>query len=259
MSTNSIINEQGGTGILAKKDIWDELWGSYIGDYIFSDPKHGIIVEKLAKKYGISLSTTLETGCGSARDSRYLANTCDALALDLSLEPLEVANSVGRKIPLKGTYTLIQGDIFHLPLCDKKIDASFNSGLLVYFADDEDIFKILDEQRRVTKGMMVIFVHNKFDIIMSPLFQYLYRIKGEKLYDIRRFSPKEIKKICEKFGVVLEVGACEYSIPIALNKLRKIILKSEFDLGKFYAFINRLGCLRMLFLPTELYVAVDVR
>jgi hypothetical protein len=94
---------------------------------------------------------------------------------------------------------------------------------------------------------------------MSPLFQYLYRIKGEKLYDVRRFSPKEIKKICEKFGVVLEIGACEYSIPIALNKLRKIILKSEFDLGKFYAFINRLGFLRMLFLPTEIYVAVDVR
>ncbi len=253
------INKQRGAEVLTRKDTWDNLWGSYIEDYIFSDPKHGVIVETLAKKHGISLSSTLETGCGSARDSRYLANTCNALALDLSLEPLDVANSVGQKIPLKGTYTLIQGDIFHLPFRDKKIDISFNSDLLIYFADNKDISKILDEQRRVTKGLMVIFVHNKFDIIMSPLFQYLYRIKGEKLYDIRRFSPKEIKKICERSGVVLEIGACEYSVPIALNKLRKIILKNEFDLGKLYIFIDKLGCLRMLFLPTELYVVVDVR
>lgn len=252
-------NKQMDSENLTKKDTWDNLWDSYIEDYIFSTPKHGIIVENLAKKYEIPLSSTLETGCGSARDSRYLANMCNALAMDLSLEPLEIANKISREIPLKGTYTLLQGDVFHLPFSDKRFDVSFNSGLLVCFINDEDIFKILDEQHRVTKGVMVIFVHNKYDIIMSLLFQYLYRIKGEMLYNIRRFSQKEIKEICKKYGNVLEVGACEYSIPIVLNKLRKIIFKSEFDLGKIYTFIDKLGCLRVLFLPAELYVAVDVR
>ena len=243
---------------LIKKDTWDNLWGSYIDDYVFSDPKHGIIIEEVTKKYGISLSSTLETGCGSARDSRHLANRCNAIAMDLSSEPLNVASNIGRKFPLKGTYTLIQGDVFHLPFCDKEFDASFNSGLLGYFTDG-NIHKILNEQRRVTRGIMVIFVHNKYDIIMFLLFQYLYRIKGETLYDIRRFSKNEIKRIGKRYGTVLETGACEYSIPIALNKLRKIFFKSEFDLRKIYASINKLGYLRMLFLPTEHYIVVDVR
>lgn len=190
---------------------------------------------------------------------RYLANICNAVGLDLSTEPLIIANKIGTKIALKGTYNLIQGNIFQLPFGNNCFDISFNSGLLICFENNNDIDMILDEQRRVTKGLMVIFVHNKFDIIMSPLFRYLYRIKGEKLYDIRRYSQKEIKGICKKFGTVLEISACEYSTLIALNKLRKIILKNEFDLDKYYAKIDKLGIFRILFLPTEHYVVVDLR
>jgi len=243
---------------LTKKDTWNGIWNEYIGKYVHSDPKHGKIVERIAKKYNISFNSCLETGCGSARDSRYLSEKRKTYCLDLSSEPLKIAYKISKELNGEN-YFLMQSDVFNLPFKDKSIDVSFNSGLLIYFSTNEDIYRILKEQSRVTKELMVIFVHNKFDFIMNILFKYLYHIKGEDLYNIRRFSFKEIKSICERFGNILEVGACEYTVPIVINKFKKKLFGSELNLEDFRSEIDKRIFLKKLFLPTEIYVAVDLR
>ena len=265
---------------LTKKDTWNRIWNKYIEKYVHSNPKHGKIVEKIAKKYNINFSSCLETGCGSARDSRYLSEKCKAYCLDLSSEPLKVAYKISKELNTDENYFLMQGDVFNLPFKDKSIDVSFNSGLLVYFSANEDIYRILAEQSRVTKRLMIIFVHNKFDLIMSILFKYLYHIKGEDLYNIRRFwyentflfscswvfplgvmevSFKEIEDICERFGKVLEVGACEYTVPIVINKFKKVFFTGELNLEGIHSKIDKRKFLKNLFFPTEIYAAVDLR
>ena len=244
---------------LTKKGAWNRIWNKYIEKYVHSNPKHGKIVERIAKKHNINFNSCLETGCGSARDSRYLSEKHKAYCLDMSSEPLKMAYKTSREFNTDENYFLIQGDVFNLPFKDRNIDISFNSGLLIYFSANEDIYKILAEQRRVTKGLIVIFVHNKFDLIMSILFKYLYHIKGEDLYNIRRFSSREIEDICERFGNVLEVGACEYTVPIVINKFKKMLFRSQMDLEDIYSKIDKGGFLKKLFLPTEIYVAVDLR
>lgn len=244
---------------LTKKDTWNGIWNKYIEKYVHSNPKHGKIIEKIAKKYNINFNSCLETGCGSARDSRYLSEKCKAYCLDLSSEPLKMAYKISKELNTDENYFLMQGDVFNLPFKDKSIDVSFNSGLLIYFSANEDIYRILAEQGRVTKGLMIIFVHNKFDLIMNPLFKYLYHIKGEDLYNIRRFSFKEIKDICERFGKVLEVGACEYTVPIVINKFKRIFFTGELNLEGIYSKIDKRIFLKKLSLPTEIYAAVDLR
>jgi len=244
---------------LTKKDTWNRIWNKYTEKYVHSNPKHGKIVEKIAKKYNINFSSCLETGCGSARDSRYLSEKCKAYCLDLSSEPLKVAYKISKELNTDENYFLMQGDVFNLPFKDKSIDVSFNSGLLIYFSANEDIYRILAEQSRVTKRLMIIFVHNKFDLIMSILFKYLYHIKGEDLYNVRRFSFKEIKDICERFGKVLEVGACEYTVPIVINKFKKVFFTGELNLEGIHSKIDKRKFLKNLFFPTEIYAAVDLR
>jgi len=244
---------------LTKKDTWNRIWNKYIEKYVHSNPKHGKIVEKIAKKYNINFNSCLETGCGSARDSRYISEKCKAYCLDLCSEPLKVAYKISKELNTDENYFLMQGDVFNLPFKDKSIDVSFNSGLLIYFSANEDIYRILAEQSRVTKRLMIIFVHNKFDLIMSILFKYLYYIKGEDLYNVRRFSFKEIKDICERFGKVLEVGACEYTVPIVINKFKKVFFTGELNLEGIHSKIDKRKFLKNLFFPTEIYAAVDLR
>ena len=244
---------------LTKKDTWNRIWNKYIEKYVHSNPKHGKIVEKIAKKYNINFNSCLETGCGSARDSRYISEKCKAYCLDLRSEPLKVAYKISKELNTDENYFLMQSDVFNLPFKDKSIDVSFNSGLLIYFSANEDIYRILAEQSRVTKRLMIIFVHNKFDLIMSILFKYLYHMKGEDLYNIRRFSFKEIKDICERFGKVLEVGACEYTVPIVINKFKKVFFTGELNLEGIHSKIDKRKFLKNLFFPTEIYAAVDLR
>lgn len=244
---------------LTKKDTWNGIWSEYIEKYVHSNPKHGKIIERIAKKYDINFNSCLETGCGSARDSRYLSEKYKAYCLDLSSEPLRMAYKISKELDTDENYFLMQGDVFNLPFKDKSIDISFNSGLLVYFSANEDIYRILAEQRRVTKGLMIIFAHNKFDLIMNVLFKYLYHIRGEDLYNIRRFSFKEIKGICERFGKVLEVDACEYTVPIVINKFKKMLFGSELNLEDIHSKIDKKRFLKKLLLPTEIYALVDLK
>lgn len=239
---------------LTKESTWDSLWDKYINHYIHSKPKHGKIVERVAKTYAPTLTSCLEMACGSARDSRYLCEKYETYCLDLSFEPLKTA-----RVASESKCNIIQGNVFSLPFDSNSISASFHSGLLIYFSDNEDVRKILSEQKRVTQRLMIIFVHNKHDIIMNLLFKYLYQIRGDLLYNVRRYSRSEIEDICSDFGPVIEVGACDYSVPIVINKIFKVFLRREINLDYWYSVLDRFDHLKWLFMPTEIYAVVDVQ
>lgn len=239
---------------LTKESTWNSLWDKYINHYIHSKPKHGRIVEQVIKTYAYSVTSCLEMACGSARDSRYLCGKYKTYCLDLSSEPLRMIYKNS-----KDKCHMIQGNVFSLPFTTKSIGVSFHSGLLIYFSNNDEVRKILSEQKRVTQKMMVIFVHNKHDIIMNVLFKYLYLIRGDLLYNVRRYSYPEILGICSDFGQVVEVGACDYSIPIVVNKIFKVFLRREINLDYWYSRLDRFDHLKWLFMPTEIYVVVDVQ
>jgi len=242
---------------LQKKETWKVIWSKHMSNYIHSKPRHGFVIEHIANKYDIKFKSCLETGCGSARDSRYLSvKGYTTYCIDFSLNSFKIVRDIAKKYNLVNSY-YIQGNVFNLPLKDKSIDISFHSGLLIYFQNNKQIYRILEEQRRVTKKLMIIFVHNKFDLYNRLACTWLFHIKGDKLYNFRWYSRKEIEEICKNYGRILDSRAYHYSSPLSWKRLSRILginaPKVIKDMKKQNVIVKAFG------VPMEWAITLDVR
>lgn len=171
---------------------WKESWKEHLNNYLNGVPRTGIFIKSLFR----SVKKTLELGCGSSRDSIFLAkNKINATATDYEEETISFLNN-----QFKSDYLNYEvADAFNLPKADKSFELVFHNGLFVLFNDDDQIIKMLKEQCRVSKKYILIFVHN----VKNKRLQELFKQKkiNDKIYDIRFFGKDEFLKIIKNSDI----------------------------------------------------------
>lgn len=175
---------------------WDREWyGSF--DHYQLDTRHAYYVNAVI---GDSCNKVLEIAAGSFRDMNKLNELgIDCYGVDYSDVSVAKAKLQFSRLEHK----IIKGDAFTLPFKDMEFDASYHNGFWGYF-DNEDIERLLQEQIRVTKRMVIATVHNRH---CQQFFDYFERKKLESpLFNIRFFTNEEIRSFfmpyCSEIRVI---------------------------------------------------------
>lgn len=216
-------------------DEWTKIWRIDFENYLKRPPRLGIF---LWNYFGNEIKNALEVGCGSARDSLYLAKKdVDVVAVDYNefvIKLLEKRFSDVKNLSFRvGNALNISKNI------DGKFDLTFHNGLIIYL-DPNEITTILKEQYMITRKYMVIVAHNKQNKHLIDRFDR--KSGSSKLYDIHFFTPDEIIHLAEgalgdkiksikilKFGHrFLDVLYYFYKINDRINWIGKLISKLYF-------------------------------
>ena len=116
---------------------------------------------------------------------------------------------------------------------DKEYDVTFHNGLWVLFNDDNDILKLVKEQARISKRIIITTVHNAHNQEFIDYFKKLS--KTDELYKIRFFSKEEMTNIlltvCDKVEIIPVGKGKKHFEDNMINegKFSRIELKSFFD------------------------------
>lgn len=202
-------------GSPASIDSWDKYWeqkktktsalydkvASFYRDYIIKRTLNHYI-----RRHFPPEAVLLHAGCGGGQVDRDIAVEVKVIPLDLSVSALKLyrANVDSRRM------SLIQGDIFRLPIADSSLDGVYNLGVMEHFKEEE-IRAILGEFRRVVRegGRIVLFWPPEFGlsvIFLKGVHFFLNRVMGLgiKLHpdEITRLkSKRHIKDIIEGSGL----------------------------------------------------------
>ncbi len=174
----------------ANTETWDHYWKR--------TPIYDDIMDVLRKLMNIQLRSylqkklpaaalTLEPGGGSAYVSAMLAEKgFQAHALDYASAPLILAQK-----QLQSKATLIQGDLFNMPLKDESFDLTFNNSTLEHFKNPLDALK---EMVRVTKKGGLVFVGVPFTY--GPLAVYKLKKSSFKgAWDGTTYDRRQMKQM----------------------------------------------------------------
>lgn len=171
---------------------WREKWQDLLHRYLGGKPNLGIFIDNYIK----NIDKCLEVACGSSIDSIYLASK--GLAATASDFEDNLIKTLQQKIKIDNLVYII-ADAFNLPFCKNSYDLVFHNGFFVLFQDDLDICKLLLEQERISRKYIIVVAHNKENTNYFNRFRQL--AKSESLYDIRFFTPAELKNIVKKSGI----------------------------------------------------------
>lgn len=205
---------------------WANSWKKHIEDYIVAPPRTGIFIHTFL---GAKFNSVLEIASGSGRDSRYLSHCgFDATASDYCDEIVNYINDM--RFPNETLKYFVE-DARKLSFDNNSFDLIFHNGLFIYFNENEKIFEILKEQERVSKKYIVFFVHNSLNKKLVKNFATLS--KKDKLYDIRFFSPREVKSIILESGICIKSlslkkfgGICDILYSNKINKYNNTVKKT---------------------------------
>ncbi|MCL2073549.1 MAG: class I SAM-dependent methyltransferase [Marinilabiliaceae bacterium] len=174
-----------------EKQEWAEIWTNHLPCYSGGVPRAGIYIKTFLK----GLKSSLEVGCGSARDSIYLSTKkIKAIASDYEPKLISILQE-NHKNELVDFQVV---DAFMMPFDDKSFDLVFHNGLFVYF-DDNDIVKLIHEQVRIASKYILIMVHNKHNIKQQNTFAK--NAKTDSLYNIRFFDIESLEKVINLSGI----------------------------------------------------------
>ena len=175
-----------------KKVDWEKIWEKHLEKYRASEPHVGRFVYVNLK----GIQSSLELGCGSARDSYFLATKgIRATASDYAEENIRRLSETLRHDNL----VLRTEDAFSLQAADDSFDLVFHDGLFIYFHDDGEIRKLVHEQVRVSRKYVLIVVHNALNHRLME--EYAEKSKSDPLFDIRFFTPQEIMQLVESCDI----------------------------------------------------------
>jgi ubiquinone/menaquinone biosynthesis C-methylase UbiE len=170
------------------KEDWSNSWKKHLETYLKGRPRTGIFVRAHVK----GIASTLELGCGSGRDSIYLAqNGFDAVATDYEPSVISKLQEQLKDYPVR----FCVADAFDLPFQDNSFDLVFHNGLFVLFDRNQDIVNMLCEQQRVSKRYVLILVHNKDNRQLVDRFKAV--APSDPVYDIRFFTKDDLKQIVQ--------------------------------------------------------------
>ncbi len=181
--------------MMNQKD-WQKSWEKHLEQYLQGPARNAFFILKLVPE----ISSSLEIGCGSSRDSIFLSRKgINATATDF--EPNLIENLKARfKLP---NLNYQQADAFRLPFAAKSFDLVFHNGLFVLFNNNADIIVMLKEQERVAKHYILFFVHNRLNFPLLEKFKKL--AADDPIYNIRFFSPEEVRQIVRSAGLDSDV------------------------------------------------------
>ena len=181
---------------------WDEYWekqqsvNNWFYDRIAEFFRQYIIrpyLNKYIHKYFPRGSRLLHAGCGSGAVDRDIANEYDVIAMDISLNALNIYRKSHPRIA-----ELIQSDIRKMDLESESVDGIFSLGVMEHFYE-ADILLILNEFRRVLKNdeKLVLFWPPKFGL--SVLFLNTWHILLNKVFKKNiRLHPYEVSLLESK-------------------------------------------------------------
>lgn len=230
---------------------WDKEVLNYLDEYHKSIPKHGIVIQNFINKSKNYPKKILEIGAFSCKDSRYLAiqnKSCKVYSVDISSEAVKSAKLISKKLNIKNHF-VTRMDAFNLKFKDKEFDITFHSGFFIYFNNNSDINKLLAEQKRITRGHIIIFVHNKYSLLDRIKFFINWFILNKSLYKIRWWSIKEIEKTCSSYGKIVEEG----SIKNWLISVLKYFVKKDLSIIE-----NKLKFMNSFVFKRVIYVILKV-
>lgn len=176
------------------EEVWERIWKEslVVSDYSLKYLEFMEAVEKTLPDD----ATVLEAGCGTGQTLSLFCPRHTAIGLDISEHALPIAK--------KNCSSVIQGDIFCIPLKDRSCDLVYNSGVIEHFREPRNRDAV-SEMARVTKkgGSVVIIVPNswcpwyrcgKSAAVMLKNFEFGY----EEDYSIRR-----LKKTVESCNLLI--------------------------------------------------------
>jgi ubiquinone/menaquinone biosynthesis C-methylase UbiE len=216
------------------------------------------MVEKLPKNGDIK---SLDAGCGpGAYIQPYLNMGYDVCAIDQSKGMIEKAK---QNFPEKdkNRVTLKVSGIESIPFPDEVFDLVTNVAVLMYVPDE---LKCVEEFNRVMKkgATLIITVDNKkdlADIIDIPMrFRGVLRrlfgqkethkskaIKQTEGVEPRCYSPKEMRRLVEKSGFVIDEETSVGFAPFLINHRRIFSDKIDIQLDKMLQFLRYIPGLRL--------------
>ena len=175
------------------KDFWQNSWKTHLDIYLKANPRTGIFIKSVL---GNSINSALEIACGSGRDSRYLAmHGYEIVASDFERNTI---NYLKKNLPHNNLSYRV-ADAYDLPFEDDSFDLVFHNGFFICFKDNENIYKLLKEQERVSRRYILFLVHNRLNFNLVEQFRSLSKKDG--LYDIRFFEPNELENIIKNSNI----------------------------------------------------------
>ncbi len=181
------------SGHFSSESYWAGAWLRHLETYLAAAPRCGYW---LAAMFPDKKLTFIEIACGSARDSRYLAEKgYSAVAIDFDSQTIEYLKRRFPNSPLQ----LFREDAFKLSFPDKSFDVSFSNGFWVLFWNDHEICRLLREQARVTRRYCVTLVHNARNARLIK--DFTRKADTDSLYGIRFFQVGELRRIVDSSGV----------------------------------------------------------
>lgn len=179
------------------KDFWTSAWSRHYDTYYSAVPRQAYYLDFVLDGADRRL---LEIGAGSFRDSVRLNEWgYDCTGTDFSDEAATRAKAGYPQFAEK----LHAMDASALEFEDNAFDVSFHNGFFVLFEDDAVIQSFLQEQLRVTKRKVICTVHNALNTQRVEKFRELS--ESDSLYDIRFFTPDEIKAVLEPHCTKVEL------------------------------------------------------
>ena len=133
------------------EEVWERIWNTSLvtSDYSLKYLEFMETVQKTLRDN----ATVLEAGCGTGQTLSLFCSRHTAIGLDISRNAISIAK--------KNSTSVIQGDIFCIPLKNQSCDLVYNSGVIEHFKEPRNRDAV-SEMERVTKkgGLVVIIVPN---------------------------------------------------------------------------------------------------
>jgi ubiquinone/menaquinone biosynthesis C-methylase UbiE len=194
---------------------WDEYWSrqstsSHTYGRIASFYRQRIIrgsLRRTISEFFSPGSVILHSGCGSGEVDIGLEKFVTVIALDSSMEA-----SRRYQLEHKPQGTVIQGDLFAIPLRNSSLDGVFNLGVMEHFTE-EQIVKALREMKRVLKpnGLAVLYWPPQWGLSVNVL----RLVTGSLRLLLRRevkFHPDEINRISSRRKTEKWIASAGFSL-----------------------------------------------
>jgi len=184
--------------LITAKD-WDQKWQETFDRYQ-NDIRHAYYIDAVRKKHE---KRVLEIAAGSFRDIVQLTKLgAEGYGIDFSPESVALAKKFYPSLQER----FLVMDAFDLKYPDNHFDISYHNGFWGLFSDEE-IDRMAQEQVRITKGRIIVTVHNAH----NQSFAEYFKLEKERnaLFNIRFFTLGQMREILGKFSrkvTIIPVG-----------------------------------------------------
>lgn len=175
---------------------WDSKWRG-IFDHYQNDTRHAHYINAIRRK---DEKRILEIAAGSFRDIALLNRAAiEGYGIDFSPEAVSLAQNL---YPEQAKRFSVM-DAANLNFADNYFDLTYHNGFWVLFSDG-DIQKMAREQARVTRGRMIVTVHNAHNTDFKNYFDS--KKETDSLFNIRFFTVEQMmafmQPICKKVTII---------------------------------------------------------